>query len=187
MKNSAQERPGAVGQESIHGGAATHDAHATRDAHATPDHVVALEANVDDADPRLWPGVIDSMLAAGALDCWLMPIIMKGGRPAVTVHALVREGEEIRLADRLIALTGTLGVRYAPMQRRILTRQFATITVDQCEVRVKISTAADGTVVRAEPEFRDVARAARELGVSEREMLERAKAAARACTPKDPQ
>ncbi|WP_279064648.1 nickel insertion protein [Dermabacter hominis] len=148
-----------------------------RDAHETPTRVIQLEANVDDADPRLWPGIIDSMLEAGALDCWLTPIIMKHGRPAVTVHALSREGEEIRLADLLLDLTGSLGVRYAPLERRILTRRFEKVEIEGVEVAVKVSVRSDGSVATVGPEFRDVQTLARQLGVTEREALRRAREA----------
>ncbi|WP_161970236.1 nickel insertion protein [Dermabacter sp. HSID17554] len=145
------------------------------DAHDTPEQVMQLEANVDDADPRLWPGIIDAMLEAGALDCWLTPIIMKHGRPAVTVHALARLGEEIRLADRLLDLTGSLGVRYAPLHRRILTRRFEKIEVEGVEVAFKIATRSDGSVATVGPEFRDVQVLAQKLGITEREALRRAR------------
>ena len=147
------------------------------DAHDTPDQVIQLEANVDDADPRLWPGIIEAMLKAGALDCWLTPIIMKHGRPAVTVHALTRVGEEIPLADRLLDLTGSLGVRYAPLNRRILTRQFEKIEVEGVEVAFKVAVRSDGSVASVGPEFRDVQVLAQKLGVTEREALNRARAA----------
>ena len=50
--------------------------------------LLALDANVDDLGPERVPDAIDALLAAGALDAWTTPIVMKGGRPAVTVSAL---------------------------------------------------------------------------------------------------
>ena len=148
------------------------------DAHATPTAALQLEANVDDLDPRLWPRVVDELLEAGALDAWLLPISMKHGRPAVTVHALVREGSEDAMSALLMDRTGTLGVRRHRVERVIRTREFSEVEVRGHRIAVKIARDADGAVVRREPEFRDVAAAARALGISERTMLDLAKEAA---------
>ncbi|MEV0867258.1 nickel insertion protein [Brachybacterium paraconglomeratum] len=148
------------------------------DAHATPTSALQLEANVDDLDPRLWPRVVDELLEAGALDAWLVPISMKHGRPAVTIHALVREDSQSDAAALLMDRTGTLGVRMHRVERIIRTREFTEVEVRGQRIAVKIARDQHGAVVRREPEFRDVAAAARVLGISERTMLDLAKEAA---------
>ena len=148
------------------------------DAHDTPTSALQLEANVDDLDPRLWPGVIDALLDHGALDAWLTPIVMKRGRPAVTVSALVRNESAGELAELLMERTGSLGVRMHPVERIIRTREFEQIQVRGRDIAVKVARDGNGAVVRREPEFRDVASAAVELGISEREALDLARAAA---------
>ncbi|MDN5686869.1 MAG: DUF111 family protein [Brachybacterium sp.] len=159
--------PGPAAAAAGRGGAA--------DAHDTPTSALQLEANVDDLDPRLWPGVLEELFAHGALDAWLTPITMKLGRPAVTVHALVREDSAGSTAALLMDRTGTLGVRMHRVERLIRTREFTEIEVRGQKIAVKVARDRDGVVVRREPEFRDVAAAARVLGISERAMLDLAK------------
>ncbi|GAA4519788.1 LarC family nickel insertion protein [Brachybacterium paraconglomeratum] len=154
----------------------------TTDAHDTPTTAVQLEANVDDLDPRLWPRVIDDLLDQGALDAWHTPITMKRGRPAVTIHALVREGAEAEMSALLMDRTGSLGVRRHRVERTIRTREFTEVEVRGQRIAVKVARDADGAVMRREPEFRDVAAAARTLGVSERAMLDLAKESATGLT-----
>ena len=96
----------------------------------------------------------------------------------VIVHALAREGEHELLADALLKRTSSLGVRYHPVGRRILTRTFETITVLGVEIAVKLGRDHRGRIITAEPEFRDVTRLAHILGISEREALQRARASA---------
>ncbi|MCL6423969.1 LarC family nickel insertion protein [Brachybacterium sp. JHP9] len=140
-------------------------------AHDTPAAAVQLEANVDDLDPRLWPGVITALLAEGALDAWLTPIVMKHGRPALTMHALVRESDSERLGERIMTLSGSLGVRRHRVERQVRTRTFEQVSVQGHPVQVKIARDASGAVQRVEPEFRDVQALASALGISEREAL----------------
>lgn len=143
--------------------------HGTQGASAT--EVAELEANVDDLDPRLWPGVVNRLLEAGALDAWLVPIIMKKGRPAHTLHVLTTPDLIDELADVVLATTTTLGVRWHPaMRRRVLDRQFATLTVRGRQIAVKVAE-RNGRIVQAIPEFDDVARAASALGISELDAL----------------
>lgn len=136
---------------------------------------IVLEANVDDLDPRLWPGVLEALLDDGAADAWLTPIVMKKGRPAHTVSVLARPGCVDALRRTLMTATSTIGCRAHPVTKYALDRVMARIEVDGHPVAVKVATAA-GAIVQAMPEFDDVARAAAALARPTREVLERARA-----------
>lgn len=138
-----------------------------------------VAANVDDLDPRLWPGVIDALLAAGAVDAWLSPIQMKKGRPAHTLHALVRAATLDAVVAAAFATTSTIGLRVVDAGKIALDRELSTVQVGDLAIRVKVAV-ADGRIVTATPEWVDVAAAATALGIPEREVLERARVAAAA-------
>lgn len=147
-----------------------------RDEAATED-LVELAANIDDLDPRLWPGVLQDLLDAGALDAWLVPVLMKKGRPAHTLQVLARPDGADALVETLHRTTTTLGVRRSTVRRDALERHIQTVTVAGRPVRVKLGI-HDGRVAVAQPEFEDVAALSAAAGVSQREALELARRAA---------
>ncbi|GAA4118289.1 nickel pincer cofactor biosynthesis protein LarC [Knoellia locipacati] len=145
-----------------------------------------LEANVDDLDPRLWPGVIESLLAAGAADAWLTPILMKKGRPAHTLSVLCDVGHRESLRGIVLEHTTTLGVREHEVSRHALDRSWETVDVRGVPVRIKLSHTADGRAVHATPEFEDVRAAAERAGIPARVVLDEANAAAQAAGLRGP-
>jgi len=114
-----------------------------------------IETNVDDLDPRLWPNVIAALLDAGASDAWLSPIVMKKGRPAHTLHALVPDDRAERVRGEIFRQTSAIGVREIPVGKHALERQMRTVHVDGHPVRVKLAL-HNGTVVNAQPEYDDL-------------------------------
>jgi pyridinium-3,5-bisthiocarboxylic acid mononucleotide nickel chelatase len=146
-----------------------------------PDELLVLETNVDDLDPRLWPEVITAVLASGALDAWLTPILMKKGRPAHTFRALAGPDAADEVRRTIFRETTTIGIREYPVARHALPRELTTVSVDGVEVAVKLAR-LDGVVVTAQPEYDDVVRAAHILGRPVREVLAEALAAARSAT-----
>ncbi len=54
------------------------------------ERLLMLECNLDDLNPEIMPYVLEKLLAAGALDAWLQPVVMKKGRPAQTLKVLCR-------------------------------------------------------------------------------------------------
>ncbi|MGH3095447.1 MAG: nickel pincer cofactor biosynthesis protein LarC [Streptosporangiales bacterium] len=138
-----------------------------------------VEANVDDLDPRLWPAVLERLLAAGASDAWLTPILMKKGRPAHTLAVLVPAARVHEVRRTVFTETSTIGVRETQVTKRALARERTEVEVGGRRIGVKVAL-LDGRVVNAQPEYEEVAAAAAALGRPVRDVLADAAAAARA-------
>lgn len=138
---------------------------------------IQYDANVDDLDPRLWPGVLDSLLAAGAHDAWVTPILMKKGRPAFTLSALCSEPESAAVRRVIFTETSTIGLRELAIRKYALPREERHIDVSGEALAVKTAF-LDGQPVNRSVEWDDVAAAAAALGLSAKEVLAAATAAA---------
>ncbi|MFI1027001.1 nickel pincer cofactor biosynthesis protein LarC [Streptomyces sp. NPDC020951] len=143
--------------------------------HATA--AVVVEANVDDLDPRLWPQVLARLLALGASDAWLTPILMKKGRPAHTLSVLCTPASLPAVRESMVRETSTIGTREHPVGKTELARETRKVDVDGVPVRVKIARLR-GHVVNVQPEYEDVADAAQQLGIPLKTALARSIAAA---------
>lgn len=151
-------------------------------ADATPASSVVLESNIDDLDPRLWPGVLDALFAAGASDAWLTPIVMKKGRPAHTLSALCRPETVAAVQAAVFATTSTIGLRVVPVGKTALERASASVEVLGGRVGVKVAVHG-GRVVNVSVEYEDVAALARALDLPVKEVLRAATAAAELAYP----
>lgn len=147
--------------------------------------VVLVEANVDDMSPQLVGPLSDALFAAGAVDVWSAPILMKKGRPAVQVSALVPPAALAALERAFFENSTTLGLRRRALDRVVLARSFAPVATPYGKVRIKLG-ALDGEILGAQPEFEDCRRLAARAGVPVREVLAAAIAAARRLVPRRP-
>jgi uncharacterized protein (TIGR00299 family) protein len=135
--------------------------------------VTLLEVNVDDATGEVLSHAVSVLLAAGAHDAWITPILMKKGRPAYTVSVLAEPVLSPALAELLCAETGSLGVRATMLERWPRSRTEAVARVEGETVRVKVGAG------RVKVEHDDAAAVARQSGLPLREILSRAEAAGR--------
>jgi pyridinium-3,5-bisthiocarboxylic acid mononucleotide nickel chelatase len=154
------------------------------DAPAAPD-VVLVEANVDDMSPQLVAPLYDALFAAGAVDVWSAPILMKKGRPALQLSALTPPASLAAVERAFFAHSTTLGLRRRALERVVLSRSFATVATPYGKVRIKLG-ALDGEILGAQPEFDDCRRLATRAQIPAREVLAAAAAAARALLPRRP-
>jgi len=140
-----------------------------------------IEANVDDLDPRLWPDVIAALLAAGASDAWLTPILMKKGRPAHTLHVLVGAGAADAVRREIFRQTSTIGVREQTFAKHALDREMVSVEIAGHRIAIKLAR-LDGELMNVQPEYEDVAAVARALGRPVKDVLAEANALARGIT-----
>ena len=127
------------------------------------DEMWLLEANVDDSTPEVIAYAIDKLLAAGALDAWITPIIMKKGRPAFLLSALCMETNKIAVEDVVFAETSSIGVRWQQVRRTVADRSMVAVQTEWGTVGVKVAE-RDGQVINVAPEFGDCRHLAEQSG-----------------------
>ncbi|MFB6122450.1 MAG: nickel pincer cofactor biosynthesis protein LarC [Haloferacaceae archaeon] len=148
------------------------------------DEITVLETNLDDATPEALGGLQETLADAGARDVTVVPTTMKKSRPGHLVKVIVRPEDAERVARRLAAETGTLGVReHGAGHRWVADRRFETAELDvggdSYEVTVKLGCDAAGEVYDVSAEYDDALAVARETGLPVREVARRAESAVR--------
>jgi len=141
--------------------------------------VVLLETNVDDATGEIVADAVAALLDAGAHDAWVTNILMKKGRPAHQVSALVDPSLVAQVADAMTKATGSLGIRGTTLERWPQARSLEEVEVAGHPVRVKVSAG------RVKVEHDDASRAARGAGLPVREVISLAEEAWRRRDPDD--
>lgn len=132
-----------------------------------------LACNLDDITGEEVGFAMERLLEAGALDVYTTAIGMKKNRPGVLLTCLCQEQQRDAMVKLLFLYTTTLGVREQPWSRRTLARTMETRDTEYGPVRVK--TVSGFGVQREKAEFEDLARIARDKGISLRQAAEAAK------------
>jgi hypothetical protein len=140
---------------------------AESDEHA--DVVTLLEANLDDAPGQNVAHAAQLLLDAGALDVFLVPIMMKKGRPGQLITAICRTADAAALEAILFRETSTFGVRRHECSRSKLARTRESVPTSFGSIRVKVGRRG-GEVLQVWPEYDDCAEAAGRSGASLREV-----------------
>jgi len=145
--------------------------------------VLVLEANLDDQQPEQVAHAAEALLAAGALDVTLTPILMKKGRPGTLLSVLCQPADRERLAEVTLSETTTLGVRWRREARRVLPRWVRAVATPFGEVAVKFAERPGGELSPA-PEFESCKQVAEAAGVPLRRVHLAALEAARGVDPR---
>lgn len=130
----------------------------------TEETVSVLETNIDDMAPNMLADLPERMLAAGALEAFITPVVMKKGRSAHLVTVICELGSTEEMAGRLIKETSTLGVRVREERRFLAGRRIERMESSLGPFNVKLKI-VDGRIVDATPEYDDVRVLAAAAGV----------------------
>jgi hypothetical protein len=145
------------------------------------DHLMHLEANLDDMTPEHLAYAIDILLRNGAVDAWISPIVMKKGRPAHTLHCLCHTNvnhdplDDDSIENKFLAImfqhTTTLGVRISSLDRAALPRSLITVvtpyqnTTRAGQVNVKVGY-LNNEIVSMKAEFDHCREISEETGIT---------------------
>lgn len=140
---------------------------------AEHDTVTILEAQMDDATGQSLGYACQRLLEAGALDAYIVPIIMKKSRPGQLLTVLCRPRDADALETLLFAETSTFGLRRSEARRAKLAREHVTVDTRFGQIRIKLGQRG-GKTVQAWPEYDDCAAAARKAGAPLREIQQEA-------------
>jgi uncharacterized protein (TIGR00299 family) protein len=133
------------------------------------EEITELACNVDDMTPEAAAFAQQLLLDEGALDVWTMPVGMKKGRTGLQFTCICRNETKEKMASLIFKHTTTLGIRENTCRRYTLQREEAEIQTKYGAVRIK--TACGFGVKKSKPEYDDIAKIARENGISIQDVL----------------
>lgn len=136
------------------------------------ERVTELCCNLDDMTPEALAFAMEALFALGALDVYFTNIGMKKSRPGVMLTCMCREEQREDMLRCIFKHTSTLGVREYACARHSLRRSVRCVETEYGAVRVK--TAEGWGIERKKAEYEDLARLAREHGLTLEEIRDKA-------------
>ena len=139
------------------------------------DRVCEFKCNIDDMTAEEIAFAAEMLMGAGAKDVNTDPVVMKKGRPGMIMTVMCEDSEEEkkRMIELIFRYTSTIGIREIISDRYILDRTIDVIDTPYGKVRRK--TVSGYGVSRSKYEYEDLARIAKEKGISisdARELIE---------------
>ncbi len=128
-----------------------------------------LACNIDDMNPEHYGFVLEKLFNAGASDAWMVPIVMKKSRPAITLHVLCSPDKTASMKEIIFTHTTSIGLREYAVKKNMLNRVEKLVQTTFGDVRVKQSE-FQGKLVHSKPEFEDCKALAEKHNISIQEV-----------------
>ena len=131
--------------------------------------ICVLETQIDDLSPQAIGYVFEALFAAGALDVFTAPIVMKKSRLGVLLTAICHPEFQDACEAVIFRETTTLGIRRSTQERTILHREIQKVQTEYGEVQIKVAKSGQ-KITNVQPEYEDCAEIARVRNISWREV-----------------
>ena len=136
-----------------------------------PEKIYEYTCNLDDISAEKIAFAMERLFEAGAVEAYTIPVTMKKSRPGNLLCVMCREKHKAKILETIFKYTTTLGVRENVSNRYFMDRKIEIIKTEFGDVRIK---KAEGFgVCRQKFEFEDLAKIARETGMSITEIEEK--------------
>jgi len=141
------------------------------------DSAVMIETGIDDMNPEYYEYIFEKLFSSGALDVFLVPVIMKKSRPGIILNVLTTEEKLSIVSEIIFSETTTSGLRINRVQRNKLFREQKKVSTDYGDILVKVNRTAEKTIT-VSPEYEDCKKAAKNKNVPLKAVYDAAKKAA---------
>lgn len=131
---------------------------------------IMISCAIDDMNPEIYPYVIETLFASGALDVYISPVIMKKGRPGATLNVLCAPEHTEELKNVIFSETTTAGVRSWEVAKTSLKRDTIVINTKYGEIRFK-KIWNNGKLRSAKPEYMDCQAAAKKYSLPVQQII----------------
>lgn len=112
-----------------------------------------IEANIDDMNPQWFDHLFEILFKIGVVDVFLEPIQMKKNRPGTLLKVIAPSDLKDKVIAVILKETTTLGVRYFPLERKILSRELKIISTRFGNIPVKKAVDGELKIEKWIPEY----------------------------------
>ena len=133
------------------------------------ERICELSCNVDDMTGEAMGFAMERLFEAGAIDVYSIPIYMKKSRPGTMLRVMCHERNKGDVVQSIFQYTTTIGIRESILNRYMLERTIGEVHTSFGSINYKISTGYG--VERKKYEYEDLAKVAKEQGLSIEEVL----------------
>lgn len=142
------------------------------------DGMYVIETNIDDMNAEIFPYIIERLMSAGAIDAFVMPVMMKKGRAGNLLRVLSTHDRIEEIKRVIFEETTTFGIRCHKVKRDILEREILKVGTEYGEVSVKVGYYG-GKIMSISPEYDECKKIAVENGIPLKKIYSEAKEKAR--------